>query len=206
MKCVIHSFLHLSRSFTGTRAAAPSSATASLQIASSPLDTIKANLFSLFAFRYTSRGAIIGEGKPENQNHAVIFCHGEALQTIDMNQASAVTGAVLASFFLLLVQAKHCIKLLHSDLKDGGLGYQSSHSNGMRFNRNLMHAQPAGPFLLSYSLEPTALTPPQDNHICEAYKMRNLLGELTGGRRPAPALDLVLPRCASRVVLFIYSF
>ncbi|KMZ59025.1 1,3-beta-glucan synthase [Zostera marina] len=28
----------------------------------------------------------IGEGKPENQNHAVIFTRGEALQTIDMNQ------------------------------------------------------------------------------------------------------------------------
>ncbi|KAH7533719.1 hypothetical protein FEM48_Zijuj04G0161500 [Ziziphus jujuba var. spinosa] len=29
---------------------------------------------------------IIGEGKPENQNHALIFTRGEALQTIDMNQ------------------------------------------------------------------------------------------------------------------------
>ena len=29
---------------------------------------------------------IIGEGKPENQNHALIFCHGECLQTLDMNQ------------------------------------------------------------------------------------------------------------------------
>ncbi|PPS17329.1 hypothetical protein GOBAR_AA03240 [Gossypium barbadense] len=28
----------------------------------------------------------IGEGKPENQNHALIFTRGEALQTIDMNQ------------------------------------------------------------------------------------------------------------------------
>ncbi|XP_059074532.1 callose synthase 3 [Cryptomeria japonica] len=30
--------------------------------------------------------ANIGEGKPENQNHAIIFTRGEALQTIDMNQ------------------------------------------------------------------------------------------------------------------------
>ncbi|KAG2252291.1 hypothetical protein Bca52824_082427 [Brassica carinata] len=30
--------------------------------------------------------AEIGEGKPENQNHAIIFTRGEALQTIDMNQ------------------------------------------------------------------------------------------------------------------------
>ncbi|XP_031477694.1 putative callose synthase 8 isoform X3 [Nymphaea colorata] len=29
---------------------------------------------------------IIGEGKPENQNHAIIFTRGEGLQTIDMNQ------------------------------------------------------------------------------------------------------------------------
>ncbi|KAL7608711.1 hypothetical protein Lser_V15G10958 [Lactuca serriola] len=28
----------------------------------------------------------IGEGRPENQNHAIIFTRGEALQTIDMNQ------------------------------------------------------------------------------------------------------------------------
>ena len=29
---------------------------------------------------------VIGEGKPENQNHAMIFTRGEFLQTIDMNQ------------------------------------------------------------------------------------------------------------------------
>eukprot|EP00743_Colponemidia_sp_Colp-15_P007376 GILK01007964.1.p1 GENE.GILK01007964.1~~GILK01007964.1.p1 ORF type:complete len:1684 (-),score=272.07 GILK01007964.1:169-4602(-) len=29
---------------------------------------------------------ILGEGKPENQNHAIIFTRGEKLQTIDMNQ------------------------------------------------------------------------------------------------------------------------
>ena len=28
----------------------------------------------------------LGEGKPENQNHAIIFTRGEAIQTIDMNQ------------------------------------------------------------------------------------------------------------------------
>ncbi|XP_042488374.1 callose synthase 3-like isoform X2 [Macadamia integrifolia] len=30
--------------------------------------------------------AILGEGKPENQSHAIIFTRGEGLQTIDMNQ------------------------------------------------------------------------------------------------------------------------
>ena len=29
---------------------------------------------------------ILGEGKPENQNHAIIFTRGEGLQAIDMNQ------------------------------------------------------------------------------------------------------------------------
>jgi len=28
----------------------------------------------------------LGEGKPENQNHALIFTRGDAVQTIDMNQ------------------------------------------------------------------------------------------------------------------------
>lgn len=32
--------------------------------------------------------AILGEGKPENQNHAIIFTRGEGLQTIDMNQVT----------------------------------------------------------------------------------------------------------------------
>lgn len=32
--------------------------------------------------------AKLGEGKPENQNHAIIFSRGEALQTIDMNQVT----------------------------------------------------------------------------------------------------------------------
>ena len=29
---------------------------------------------------------VVGEGKPENQNHALIFTRGEHLQAIDMNQ------------------------------------------------------------------------------------------------------------------------
>ncbi|KAF3786088.1 Callose synthase 5 [Nymphaea thermarum] len=38
--------------------------------------------------------AKIGEGKPENQNHAVIFTRGEALQTIDMNQDNYLEEAL----------------------------------------------------------------------------------------------------------------
>lgn len=43
----------------------------------------------------------IGEGKPENQNHAIIFTRGEALQTIDMNQV----GIVFEKEFAALVIA-----------------------------------------------------------------------------------------------------
>lgn len=32
------------------------------------------------------KGIILGEGKPENQNASIIFCFGEAIQAIDMNQ------------------------------------------------------------------------------------------------------------------------
>lgn len=35
--------------------------------------------------------AILGGGKPENQNHAIIFTRGEGLQTIDMNQVEYKT-------------------------------------------------------------------------------------------------------------------
>ncbi|KAL2933328.1 Callose synthase 10 [Bienertia sinuspersici] len=34
----------------------------------------------------------LGEGKPENQNHAIIFTRGEAIQTIDMNQDAGKTS------------------------------------------------------------------------------------------------------------------
>lgn len=38
-------------------------------------------------YRIRLPGSIkIGEGKPENQNHAIIFTRGDAVQTIDMNQ------------------------------------------------------------------------------------------------------------------------
>lgn len=33
----------------------------------------------------------IGEGKPENQNHAIIFTRGDAVQAIDMNQVGYLT-------------------------------------------------------------------------------------------------------------------
>jgi len=44
----------------------------------------------------------LGEGKPENQNHAIVFTRGNAIQTIDMNQVS------MQFFFRLL--ASLCFK------------------------------------------------------------------------------------------------
>ncbi|XP_020225550.1 callose synthase 5 [Cajanus cajan] len=38
--------------------------------------------------------AKLGEGKPENQNHAIVFTRGEALQTIDMNQDNYLEEAL----------------------------------------------------------------------------------------------------------------
>ena len=37
---------------------------------------------------------LVGEGKPNNQNHAVIFTRGEAIQAIDMNQDAALEDAI----------------------------------------------------------------------------------------------------------------
>jgi hypothetical protein len=51
--------------------------------------------------------AKLGEGKPENQNHAIIFTRGEALQTIDMNQVNIMVMITLTSthvaFSLVLI-------------------------------------------------------------------------------------------------------
>ncbi|CAD7698034.1 unnamed protein product [Ostreobium quekettii] len=44
--------------------------------------------------KFTARGIIIGEGKPENQNHAIPFAFGECLQTIDMNQDNFLLEAL----------------------------------------------------------------------------------------------------------------
>ncbi|TVU31475.1 hypothetical protein EJB05_23161, partial [Eragrostis curvula] len=37
---------------------------------------------------------LLGEGKPENQNHAIIFTRGDAIQTIDMNQDNYLEEAM----------------------------------------------------------------------------------------------------------------
>jgi len=40
----------------------------------------------IYRIKLPGKPTDIGEGKPNNQNHAIIFTRGEALQAIDMNQ------------------------------------------------------------------------------------------------------------------------
>jgi hypothetical protein len=42
----------------------------------------------------------LGEAKPENQNHAIIFTRGNAVQTIDMNQVIADLTVHMNRFIL----------------------------------------------------------------------------------------------------------
>ncbi|TXG73155.1 hypothetical protein EZV62_001734 [Acer yangbiense] len=51
--------------------------------------------------------AILGEGKPENQNHAIIFTRGEGLQTIDMNQDNYMEEALKMRNLLQEFLIKH---------------------------------------------------------------------------------------------------
>ncbi|XVF47535.1 hypothetical protein PTKIN_Ptkin03bG0116700 [Pterospermum kingtungense] len=50
---------------------------------------------------------ILGEGKPENQNHAIIFTRGEGLQTIDMNQDNYMEEALKMRNLLQEFLKKH---------------------------------------------------------------------------------------------------
>ncbi|KZV22357.1 callose synthase 2-like [Dorcoceras hygrometricum] len=54
--------------------------------------------------------AILGEGKPENQNHAIIFTRGEGLQTIDMNQDNYMEEAFKMRNVLQEFLTKHGVR------------------------------------------------------------------------------------------------
>ena len=54
----------------------------------------------------------LGEGKPENQNHAVIFTRGEGLQTIDMNQVSIHFQIVVCNPYACVVLTIVCLNSL----------------------------------------------------------------------------------------------
>lgn len=52
----------------------------------------------------------LGEGKPENQNHAIIFTRGEAIQTIDMNQDNYLEEAMKMRNLLEEFRGKHGLR------------------------------------------------------------------------------------------------
>ncbi|XP_022850103.1 callose synthase 12-like [Olea europaea var. sylvestris] len=52
----------------------------------------------------------LGEGKPENQNHAIIFTRGDAIQTIDMNQDNYFEEALKMRNLLEEFKHSHGIK------------------------------------------------------------------------------------------------
>ncbi|MFS7931875.1 putative 1,3-beta-glucan synthase [Helianthus anomalus] len=54
--------------------------------------------------------ALLGEGKPENQNHAIIFTRGEGLQTIDMNQDNYMEEAFKMRNLLQEFLVKHGVR------------------------------------------------------------------------------------------------
>lgn len=62
----------------------------------------------------------LGEGKPENQNHAIVFTRGNAVQTIDMNQVANLT--VYMDKYSILFPNMHvtlsCIDFIHFYFED----------------------------------------------------------------------------------------
>lgn len=54
---------------------------------------------------------LLGEGKPENQNHAIIFTRGDAVQTIDMNQDNYFEEALKMRNLLEEFYADHGLRL-----------------------------------------------------------------------------------------------
>lgn len=59
----------------------------SVEKLSKNIETVCLDILLQVIYRIKLPGpAILGGGKPENQNHAIIFTRGEGLQTIDMNQ------------------------------------------------------------------------------------------------------------------------
>ncbi|KAL6607954.1 hypothetical protein ACP70R_041017 [Stipagrostis hirtigluma subsp. patula] len=54
---------------------------------------VKGDDEEIYRIRLPGKPTEIGEGKPNNQNHAIIFTRGEALQAIDMNQENYLEEA-----------------------------------------------------------------------------------------------------------------
>lgn len=72
------------------------------------------HLQEIYRVKLPGKPTDIGEGKPENQNHAIIFTRGEALQTIDMNQVALFTHLYTCSvrFYCLKFYTLYRITIL----------------------------------------------------------------------------------------------
>ncbi|CAL0300448.1 unnamed protein product [Lupinus luteus] len=74
----------------------------------SPSDTEPVQYLDQVIYKIKLPGpAILGEGKPENQNHAIMFTRGEGLQTIDMNQDNYMEEALKMRNLLQEFLKKH---------------------------------------------------------------------------------------------------
>ncbi|KAG2442515.1 hypothetical protein HXX76_002601 [Chlamydomonas incerta] len=130
--------------------------------------------------RFSSRGVIIGEGKPENQNHAVIFCFGEALQTIDMNQDNALAEALKMRNLLKELQpdcdsrrAQTAAAALQQAVAPAAVGLPASHRAGSATSSSAEIGEPSG------AAEASAAA-----RLPAASEYRRLLSELRTAERP----------------------
>lgn len=105
----------------------------------------------IYRIKLPGSPTVVGEGKPENQNHAMIFTRGEALQTIDMNQV----GKVLLFFTFRPAP--------FSQIRKKNIKW------------NLYFTGPIVQTLASLCIFFFFLL--QDNYFEEAFKMRNVLEE-----------------------------
>lgn len=78
--------------------------------------------------------AKLGEGKPENQNHAIIFTRGEALQTIDMNQVNWVVMVQVMIYVAICVVFTNYLQdnYLEEALKMRNLLEEFNENHGVR--------------------------------------------------------------------------
>ncbi|KAG6508978.1 hypothetical protein ZIOFF_034361 [Zingiber officinale] len=97
--------------------------------------------------------AILGEGKPENQNHAIIFTRGESLQTIDMNQEHYMEEALKMRNLLQEFLEKH---------------------NGMRQNTHCLYPRQCFVSCVVYVKSGDQLCNYRTTFTCQSFEVRFL--------------------------------
>ncbi|GER25525.1 3 glucan synthase [Striga asiatica] len=120
----------------------------------------------------------LGEGKPENQNHAIIFTRGDAVQTIDMNQPPWWARREHVSEVMPRALAR--TSLSHNVFGFGAVPCETVDSAGF-LQAKISQIESLSSHLVC-----------QDNYLEEAMKMRNLLEEFRAnhGLRPPTILGV----------------